>query len=97
MMDKTELRRVIEYSRSLGVDPGQVLRWRMDFAERPRKHVRRPKGTLSMSDAKKKFGLSQQQLAELRQNGMRTTKKAHLILVQETTLKEWMAKYPPPR
>ena len=88
--------RIIEQARSAGLDPALVLRWRMDFEERPRKHVRRPKGLLSMSDVKKKYGLTQVYIAALRRDhGLPTTKKAHLILVQEATLKAWMARFPP--
>ena len=95
-MDKAEVRRLIEHAQSLGLDPGKVLQWRLNFEPRPRRHVGRPKGTLSMGDARKKYGITTKYLLDLRRkHGLPTRKKANLILVEEEALKEWMAKFPP--
>src|SRR5437016_5349373 len=94
-MDKSEVIRLIKHAKKLGVDPGLVLGWRM-IAPPIRSYVSRPKGMLSMSDVKKKYRLNPNHLMKLRRDhGMPTTTKAHLVLVEETTLKEWLAKFPP--
>ena len=94
-MDKAEVVRVIEYAKSLGLDPGAVLSWRLAAVDERRGHVSRPKGMLSMKDALKKYRLPAPYLSKLRrEHGLPTTNRATLVLVDEQRLKEWMARYP---
>jgi hypothetical protein len=95
-MDKAEVTHLIEHARSLGLDPGQVLRLRLNFQPIAERYVERPQGTLSMSDAAKKYGLTPAYLLELRrEHGLPMRKKSQLRLVDEVKLKQWLKRFPP--
>jgi len=94
-MDEADVTKLIKYAAALGLDPGKVLHWRLNFEPKPNRHIDRPRGMLSMRDARNKFGISQVYLSELRrEHGLPVTRKANLILVDERTLKEWLRKFP---
>lgn len=95
-MDKHEVLSIIEHAKSIGLDPGQVLRWRLDFAPQTQPRFQRPKGMLSMGDAMEKYSVSSAYLLTLRhEHALPTTKKGILVLIQDSTLREWMKRFPP--
>jgi hypothetical protein len=95
-MDEQEVRRIIEHAMSIGFDPGKVLGWRLNFAAQTEPRFQRPKGMLSMGEAKEKHSLQPAYLRKPRhEHGLPTTMKGILVLVQEATLRKWMKRFPP--
>ena len=97
-MDKAVVARLIQHAKGLGLDPGMVLSWRLNFDSDPYagKRVQRPKGLLSMTDAIGKYDLTPAYLSKLRrEHGLPATTKSNLVLVDEAALTEWMKRFPP--
>ena len=94
-MSKADL---LKIARRTGIDLEQLARWqvrklpRHELRGRRRGPVKRPRGCLSMTDARTKYGLRLPVLVAWRKAGMPTTKIGKLIAVRESVLKKWITK-----
>jgi hypothetical protein len=97
-MDYKEL---LKIANATGIAAEKIVHWHQAESPffisknpgRPKGKLKRPRGTLSIGDARRRYDLSTDQIRAWRNEGMPSLTLGTLIAIRENDLKKWMKKH----
>ncbi len=92
---------LLKIAQSTGIAAEKLVQWHHTESPyfisknpgRPKGKLKRPKGTLSIGDARRKYDLTTEQVRLWREEGMPSVTLGTLVAIREADLKTWMKKH----